>query len=107
MDDAAGPLEAGAGESTWRRGARTQARAKFKHAAFLALHRERVLPIVHAPAQAGTIRRWRGHRLVGLDSALVRLPRSATTEKEFGLVEIKNQMGATGTAYPEGRISVA
>ena len=87
-------------------GAVTQARAKFKHTAFIALNRETVLPIVYAPAQADTMHRWRGHRLVGLDSSLVRLPRSATTEKEFGLVEIKNQLGPTGTAYPEGRISV-
>ncbi len=87
-------------------GAVTQARAKFKHTAFIALNRETVLPIVYAPAQAGTIQRWRGHRLIGVDSSLVRLPRSATTEAEFGLVEIKNQMGTTGTAYPEGRLSV-
>jgi hypothetical protein len=87
-------------------GAVTQARAKFKHTAFIALNRETVLPLVYAPAQAATIRRWHGHRLVGVDSSLVRLPRSATTEKEFGLVEIKNQLGATGTAYPEGRLSV-
>ena len=62
--------------------------------------------MIYAPANAGTIQRWHGHRLVGLDSSLVRLPRSATTEQEFGLVEIKNHLGATGTAYPEGRISV-
>lgn len=87
-------------------GAVTQARAKFKHTAFIALNRETVLPIVYAPAQADTMHRWRGHRLLGVDSSLVRLPRSATTEAEFGLVEMKNQAGATGTAYPQGRISV-
>ena len=87
-------------------GAVTQARAKLKHTAFIALNRETVLPLIYAPAQADTIQRWRGHRLVGLDSSLVRLPRSATTEKEFGLVEIKNHLGATGTAYPEARLSV-
>jgi hypothetical protein len=87
-------------------GAVTQARAKFKHTAFIALNRETVLPIVYPPAQADTMHRWRGHRLLGVDSSLVRLPRSATTEAEFGLVEMKNQAGATGTAYPEGRISV-
>ena len=88
-------------------GALTQARAKFKHTAFIALNHETVLPFVYAPAQAGMIRRWRGHRLIGVDSSLVRLPRSATTEQAFGLVEIKNQTGDTGTAYPEGRLSVA
>lgn len=87
-------------------GAVTQARAKFKHTAFIALNRETVLPLVYASAQAATLQRWRGHRLLGLDSSLVRLPRSETSEKEFGLVEIKNHLGTTGTAYPEGRLSV-
>lgn len=87
-------------------GAVTQARAKFKHTAFIALNRDTLLPMIYAPAQADTLERWRGHRLLGLDSSLVRLPRSQTTEKEFGLVKIKNHLGATGTAYPEGRISV-
>lgn len=87
-------------------GAVTQARAKLKHTAFIALNRETVLPLVYAPAQADTIQRWHGHRLLGVDSSLVRLPRSQTTEKEFGLVEIKNHLGDTGTAYPEGRLSV-
>lgn len=87
-------------------GAVTQARAKLKHTAFIALNGQTVLPLIYAPAQADTIQRWRGHRLLGLDSSLVRLPRSATTEAEFGLIEIKNHLGATGTRYPEGRISV-
>ena len=87
-------------------GALTQARAKLKHSAFIELNREAILPLVYAPAQADTLQRWRGHRLLGLDSSLVRLPRSQTTEKEFGLVEIKNHLGATGTRYPAARISV-
>jgi hypothetical protein len=87
-------------------GALTQARAKFKHTAFIELNQGTVLPLVYAPAQADTIQRWRTHRLLGVDSSLVRLPRSQTTEREFGLVEIKNHLGATGTCYPEGRISV-
>ena len=87
-------------------GALTQARAKLKPTAFIALNRETVLPLIYAPAQADTIQRWHGHRLLGVDSSLVRLPRSETTEKEFGLVEIINHLGATGTAYPQGRISV-
>lgn len=87
-------------------GAFTQARAKLKHAAFIALNRETILPMIYAPANAKTMQRWRGHRLLGVDSSLVRLPRSETTEKEFGLVEIKNHLGVTGTCYPEGRISV-
>lgn len=87
-------------------GALTQARAKFKHTAFIELNQGTFLPLVYAPAQADTIQRWRAHRLLGVDSSLVRLPRSETTASEFGLVEIKNHLGATGTCYPEGRISV-
>jgi hypothetical protein len=87
-------------------GAFTQARAKFKHTAFIELNQQTILPMIYAPEQAGTLQRWRGHRLLGMDSSLVRLPRSQTTEKEFGLVEIKNHLGTTGTCYPQGRISV-
>jgi hypothetical protein len=74
-------------------GALTQARAKFKHPAFIELNQGTVLPLVYAPAHADTLQRWRTHRLLGVDGSLVRLPRSQTTEREFGLVEVKNHLG--------------
>jgi hypothetical protein len=37
---------------------------------------------------------------------LLRLPDSPELAEKFGRVEIKNQRGATGTAYPEGRMAV-
>jgi len=83
-------------------GAWTHARAKLKHSAFIELNQEVVLPT----AQAQPLQRWHGHRLFGHDSSLLRLPDSAELGQEFGRVEIKNHKGATGTAYPEGRISV-
>lgn len=83
-------------------GAWTHARAKLKHTAFIELNQEVVLPT----AQAQPLQRWHGHRLFGHDSSLIRLPDSAQLGQEFGRVEIKNHKGATGTAYPEGRISV-
>ena len=83
-------------------GAWTHARAKLKHTAFIELNQAVVLPT----AQAQPLQRWHGHRLFGHDSSLIRLPDSAELGQEFGRVEIKNHKGATGTAYPEGRISV-
>jgi hypothetical protein len=83
-------------------GAWTHARAKLKHTAFIELNQQVILPA----AQAQPLERWHGHRLFGQDSSLVRLPDSAELAQEFGRVEIKNHKGATGTAYPESRISV-
>lgn len=83
-------------------GAWTHARAKLKHTAFVELNREVVLPV----AQARPLQRWRGHRLFGHDSSLLRLPDNAELAQEFGRVEIKNHKGPTGTAYPEGRMAV-
>jgi hypothetical protein len=85
-------------------GAWTHARAKLKHTAFIELNQQVVLPAVEQQSQE--LQRWRGHRLFGHDSSLLRLPDSAELAEEFGRVEIKNQGGATGTAYPEGRMSV-
>ena len=85
-------------------GAWTHARAKLKHTAFVELNEEVVLPAVHG--QSAQLKRWHGHRLFGHDSSLLRLPDSLELAQRFGRVEIKNHHGATGTAYPEGRMSV-
>jgi hypothetical protein len=85
-------------------GAFTHARAKLKHTAFIELNQQVVLPAVNQ--QNEQLKRWRGHRLFGHDSSLIRLPDSQELGEEFGRVQIKNQRGATGTAYPEGRMSV-
>lgn len=84
-------------------GAWTHARAKLKHTAFIELNQQVVLPVV---SQKTELKRWRGHRLFGHDSSVIRLPESQELVAEFGEVEIRNQRGATGTSYPEGRISV-
>lgn len=81
----------------------THARAKLKHTAFIELNQQVVLPVV---SQKTELKRWRGHRLFGHDSSLIRLPESQELADEFGEVESRNQRGATGTTYPEGRISV-
>lgn len=88
-------------------GAWTQARAKLSAQAFDELNQTLVLPAAYAPEQRAALRLWQGHRVVAFDSSLVRLPTSASVQEVFGMVQVHNQSGATGTAYPEGRISVA
>src|ERR1022692_1635639 len=85
-------------------GAVTHARAKLKESAFIELNRDCVLPAVYGPEHA--IQRWRGHRLLGVDSSLVRLPDSEELGQTFGWKEAANQHGSTGTRYPEARLSV-
>jgi hypothetical protein len=75
-----------------------------KHTAFIELNKEGLLPVIYG--KENSVRRWRGHRLVGVDSSLTRLPNSEEVGQEFGWKEISNQLGATGTRYPEGRFSV-
>jgi len=55
-------------------GAVTHARAKLKEVAFTKLNQACVLPTVYGPDYP--IQRWRGHRLLAVDSSLVRLPES-------------------------------
>lgn len=85
-------------------GAVTHARAKLKDSAFIELNRECVLSAVYHSEHP--IRRWHGHRLMGIDSSLLRLPDSAELGQSFGWKEALNQQGATGTRYPEARLSV-
>jgi len=85
-------------------GAVTHARAKLKDSAFIELNRDCLLPAVYNSKRE--VRRWHGHRLMGVDSSLVRLPESEELGEVFGWKEASNQHGATGTQYPEARLSV-
>lgn len=85
-------------------GAWTRARAKLKHTAFIELNRECVLAIIYSGNFA--LRRWHGHRLLGIDSSVVRLPEHPDSFLQFTPVAVTNQTGPTGTRYPEGRVSV-
>lgn len=89
------------GASAW-----THARAKLKHTAFIELNRACVLPVFYGAEPVQPLRRWRDHRLLGVDSSLLRLPYNPELFKEFSTVEVSNQLGCTGTRYPEGRMSV-
>lgn len=85
-------------------GAVTHARAKLKDSAFIELHQDCVLPTVYSSQRP--VRRWRGHRLLGVDSSLLRLPVSQELGEVFAWKETANQNGASDTRYPEARLSV-
>jgi hypothetical protein len=85
-------------------GAWTQARAKFRHTAFIELNEQCVLPTLYE-GEAGAIGRWKGHRVLGMDSSIIRLPNAQEVGQMFGWVKNSNQNGATGVS-PEGRMSV-
>ena len=85
-------------------GAVTHARAKLKASAFIELNHDCVLSTIYDPEHP--IQRWRGHRLLGVDSSLLRLPDSEELGREYGWQVTANQHGATGTRYPEARLSV-
>ena len=87
-------------------GAWTQARAKFQHTAFIELNQDVLLPWADAPEQAARRRTWRGHRLLGVDGSSLRLPPTEALLRTFGEKTVINQGGATGTRYPEARLSV-
>jgi hypothetical protein len=51
------------------------------------------------------VRRWHGHRLLGVDSSLVRLPSHPAVGEKFGWVQCANHRGLQ-ERYPQGRVSV-
>jgi hypothetical protein len=87
-------------------GGGTQARAKLSHTAFIELNREVLLPCFYAPEPAPHRRTWRGHRLLGCDGSLLRLPSHPEVFELFGEVTVANHLGATGTRYAPARLSV-
>ena len=87
-------------------GAFTHARAKLRHTAFIELNETCVLPAIYGAAPVRAVHRWRGHRLLGVDSSVLRLPEHPETFAQFSAVRVVNQSGPTGTRYPEARMSV-
>src|SRR5580692_387889 len=84
----------------------TQARAKLSHTAFIELNQEVLLPCFYAPEQAAHRRHWRGHRLLGGDGSLLRLPSHPGVVEIFGSLAVANHLGQTGTCYTPARLSV-
>jgi hypothetical protein len=93
-------------ESPVSPGAFTRARAKLRPSAYVELNTEVLLPMVYRRASGGDLRRWQGHRVLGIDSSLIRLPATASLAKVFGWVECANQTGKSSVRYPQARISV-
>ena len=87
-------------------GAFTRARAKLRPSAYVELNEEVLLPMVYRHPDGGDLRRWLGHRVLGMDSSLIRLPATASLAKQFGLVECGNQRGKSSVRFPQARISV-
>lgn len=86
-------------------GAWTHARAKLKHTAFIELNDECVLPAIYGEQNEG-LRRWRGHRLLGLDSSVLRLPNNDELREAFTAVDVQCQFGDTGVRLAQARICV-
>src|SRR5450631_651908 len=83
----------------------SQARLKLRHTAFVELNEEAVVKVIYGQEGSFEVRRWKGHRLVAIDSSLVRLPNEEKIGIEFGWVECSNENGLYGK-YPQGRLSV-
>jgi hypothetical protein len=81
-----------------------EARLKLRHTAFLELNERAILDVVYRGKSDFAVRRWKGHRLVGIDSSLIRLPNEPALGQEFGWVQCSNQQGASGQ-YPQARLS--
>jgi hypothetical protein len=83
----------------------SQARLKLRHGAFIELNQQAILEPVYAVGSAFDVQRWRGHRLIGIDSSLLHLPHTEAMGQEFGWVSCQNQAGQCGR-YAQGRLSV-
>ena len=86
-------------------GALTHARSKLRASAFVELNASSVLATVYGTEHAALVQRWRGHRLLGVDSSLLRLPSHAAVGEQFGWVQCANHHGPQ-ERYPQGRVSV-
>jgi hypothetical protein len=85
-------------------GALTHARAKLRASAFVELNASAVLSTIYGAEHAALVQRWKGHRLLGVDSSLMRLPGSAAVGEVFGWVQCANHYGLL-ERYPQGRVS--
>lgn len=96
---ALGSQSPSAAASSW-----CEARLKLKHTAFIELNERAILEVVYGGQTDFAVRRWKGHRLLAMDSSLIRLPNEAALGEEFGWVECRNQEGSLGR-YPQARLS--
>ena len=81
-----------------------EARLKLKHTAFIELNERAILDVAYGGQKDFSVRLWKGRRLLGIDSSLIRLPNEPALGQEFGWVECSNQQGSSGQ-YPQARLS--
>lgn len=86
-------------------GAVTHARAKLCASVFDELNEQTLLPLVYGAEHAQLVQRWRGHRLVSVDSSVVRLPKSQAVREVFGWEPAANADGPQ-EGHSLGRFSV-
>lgn len=98
------PLQQGLPSQSVSASALTHARAKLKASAFVELN-QTVLDTVYGQTHGALVQRWHGHRLLGVDSSLVRLPSRDALGKHFGWVQCSNRHGMQ-ERYPQARVSV-
>jgi hypothetical protein len=82
----------------------SQARAKLRYTAFIALNEKAIVKVVYRDRAHPQLRLWKGHRLMAIDSSLVRLPNQKDLGQEFGWVECKNHSEEC-SRYPQARLS--
>ena len=83
----------------------SQARLKLRHTAFIELNEEAILKVVYEQKGSFEVRRWKGHRLLAIDSSKIRLPNEEALGQEFSWVQCSNSYGLYGR-YPEARLSI-
>jgi len=86
-------------------GAVTHARAKLNAEVFVELNREAVLGSVYGEENQELVQRWRGHRVLAVDSSLIRLPKNEGVIKKYGWSQMPAG-AAVQERYPQGRMSV-
>lgn len=82
-----------------------EARLKLKHTAFIELNERAIVEVAYGGQKGFEVRRWKGHRLLAMDSSLLRLPDEPALGERFGWMDFSNP-GAAASRCAQGRLSV-
>jgi hypothetical protein len=72
-------------------GAVTHARAKLSAKVFVELNRQAVLPTIYGEENRQLVQRWHGHRVLGVDSSVLRLPKNEEVAQKYGWMECSHE----------------
>lgn len=86
-------------------GALTHARAKLSAEVFVELNRQAVLPTIYGDENRQLVQRWHGHRVLGVDSSVLRLPKNEAVAQKYGWMECSYQH-MVPERYAQARMSV-